>query len=184
MSPRKWAPKTKAIIIDALIARDGPNCVLCHASPTDPLEIDHIDPDGPDSFGNFRLLCKACNLARRRNKDRGINERETEPQRQLTLEEALSATYQAKQNLDYSAGSVEMQANGYYETSYRNWVLQQVPIKKQEAINAGAETVGCSPETTTRYLTKLTSPAGPLRAITTDRGTIMLDHKPAKETTP
>jgi len=162
MSPRKWAPKTKALIVDALISRDGPTCVLCHTTPTDPLEIDHIDPDGPDSFANLRLLCKSCNLDRRRSKDRGINERETKPQRQLSLEEALSATYQAKQTIEYAAGSVEMQANGFYENSYRAWVLQQVPIKKQDAINGGAETVGCSPETASRYLNKLTSSAGPL----------------------
>jgi len=142
--PRNWAPKTRELIFQLLVDRDGPNCRLCNTDPTEPLEIDHIDQDRTNTASsNLRLLCKACNLAHRRppssSGDRGINERE----RQLVLGEKLSATEKARGDLPYAEGSPEMRANGYFEMRYRAWLLQSTPILKQEAINAGAEEVGC-----------------------------------------
>jgi hypothetical protein len=177
MAPRRWAPKTRAIIIDALTARDGPTCAICHAKPTLPLEVDHRDPTGPATFANLRLLCKGCNLARRRkpvgSKDRGINvrERERETERQLTLKEAPSPTDQAKQAIPYANGSPEMAASTYFEINYRSWVITNAPMLKTDAINAGAEVVGCSIETAERYLRKLTSTAGPLKSVQDAQGT-------------
>jgi len=53
-----------------------------------------------------------------------------------------------------------------YEVPFRTWVLQEVAtnghLDRSAAVNEGAEIVGCSPTTTTRYLAKLTSPSGPL----------------------
>ena len=47
-----------------------------------------------------------------------------------------------------------------------------------EAINSGAETVGCNVQTARRYLDKLTSRAGPLSITTGDTGTSTLHKKP------
>ncbi|MEE8466759.1 MAG: HNH endonuclease [Dehalococcoidia bacterium] len=157
---RRWAAKTRLLLIQLLVGRDGPGCQICHSGDTpleDPIEIDHIDPDGPDEGANLRLLCKPCNLDRRRSpsnrlRDRGIIERERE----------TSPTDQAKSAIPYAEGPAEMRASTWFETSYRAWVINNSPMPKAEAINGGAEATGCSTETSARYLAKLTSLAGPL----------------------
>ena len=60
-----------------------------------------------------------------------------------------------------------MQANNLYEPRFRNWVLGKFEegadyLDKEDALNAGAETAGCSIATAVTYLKKLTSSAGPL----------------------
>ena len=164
---RRWAPTTRALVYAFLVDRDGPGCVKCHAVPTaDPLEIDHLDPDGPDLPPNLRLLCKTCNLERRRlSKERGtVRESNDQSAGQLSLDSLFqrSATDEAKRGLDYGSGSAEMKANGWFEGNYRAWVLDRTPIARTDAVNGGAEAVGCSPETAARYLAKLTSITGPL----------------------
>jgi len=46
---------------------------------------------------------------------------------------------------------IKMKANSYYEITYREWILRIISeqgfITKADAINAGAEVVGCSIET-------------------------------------
>ena len=162
---RRWAPTTRALILSFLVDRDGPDCALCHAEPTEPLEIDHLDPDGPNHAKNLRLLCKSCNLSRRRRRDRGILCGTTDQDaKQLSLTDipTLSPTHLAKSALPYADGSPEMQASAWFEQNFRAWMGDQVPIPRSDAINGGAEAVGCSTETATRYLAKLTSIAGPL----------------------
>ena len=82
----------------------------------------------------------------------------------------------AKDDSNYRQGSPEMQANSLFEVPFRMWVLERVSTHggydRTAAINEGAELVGCSPTTTARYLSKLTSPSGPL-VETTDA----LGHK-------
>ena len=178
--PRKWAPATRELITDGLKDRDGPGCRECFAEPDAPLEIDHVDPSGPTTWPNLRLLCKNCNLKRRRRpKDRGTNESVEIKERQLALGEKLSATDQARLTLPYSEGSPEMQANGYYERYYRAWLLKSLSMAKKEAVEGGAETVGCSVETAGRYLAKLTSGAGPVRVVPDAHGIPMLTLKEA-----
>ncbi|MEE8465912.1 MAG: HNH endonuclease signature motif containing protein [Dehalococcoidia bacterium] len=177
MAPRRWAASTRKVIIGLIIARDGPGCRLCHRLESNlvhPLEIDHIDPDGPDDAANLRLLCKPCNLARRRppaprGKERGIIEREQPPK--------LSPTEQAKRALPYAEGSPEMKAATWFENTYRSWVSSNVPMPRSEAINGGAEAAGCSPETATRYLAKLISMAGPLTQEQNIHGVLTVRHK-------
>lgn len=71
-----------------------------------------------------------------------------------------------KEAIPYHLGSPEMQANAVYEVRYRGWLLGFINargfIPKKEAINAGAEVVGCNPSSAARYLAKLTSMVGPL----------------------
>jgi hypothetical protein len=59
-----------------------------------------------------------------------------------------------------------MQLNTIAEPRFRAWIVgelqKKVLLVKKDAINAGAEFVGCSPQTTARYLDKLTSSQGPL----------------------
>jgi hypothetical protein len=90
--------------------------------------------------------------------------------------EGRPATRIAKQDCNYRQGSPEMQANNLYEVPFRTWLLSRLSpaggYDRTAAINEGAELVGCSTNTTIRYLAKLTSPSGPL-AETTD----ILGHK-------
>jgi hypothetical protein len=59
-----------------------------------------------------------------------------------------------------------MQANLLYEVPFRRWLMRKVTTQgsydRTTAIAEGAERVGCSPLTPARYITKLTSPSGPL----------------------
>ena len=180
--PRRWAPKTKALIHSLLLDRDGPLCSLCHTDPTEPLQIDHIDPTGPDHAKNLRLLCPSCNLGRRRSPDRGIlreRERDDTSSRQLSLDDVPppSPTISAKKAIPYAEGSVEMRAATWFEPTYRAWITSNVPIPKSEAINGGAEAAGCSPETAARYLAKMTSKAGPLTQEPDIHGVITIRSK-------
>jgi len=181
--PRDFAPKTKAIFVEFLKERDGPGCYLCRAEPTaEPLEIDHIDPDGPNLPANWRLLCKACNLARRRKPgDRGIlREGESAGQALLALTDTKSPTGKAKNGIAYAEGSTEMRASGWFEPRYRHWVCSNAPMPKEEAINGGAEESGCAVQTAARYLGKLTSSRGPLRIINDEHGTPYVTWKPGQ----
>lgn len=62
-----------------------------------------------------------------------------------------------------------MQANYLCEVPFRRWLIEKVATTggydKHTAIAEGAELFGCCIVTTARYITKLTSPAGPLTEI-------------------
>ncbi|MCP4647750.1 MAG: hypothetical protein GY852_08490, partial [bacterium] len=83
-------------------------------------------------------------------------------------------THQIKGKVNYEAGSPEMFANACFEEEYREWLLAQVKEYRQypklEAVNAGAEQVGCSPLTSARYLSKLLSESGPLELVKSPYG--------------
>jgi hypothetical protein len=72
----------------------------------------------------------------------------------------------AKLAVDFTKGSPELQLNGLYDGPYEYWLLEYIRthgfISAKEAVNAGAQVVGCNPITSKRYLDKLTSIAGPL----------------------
>ena len=176
MAPRQWATETYQLIHDCLVVVHGDHCAVCHATPTEPLAIDHIDRNRKNrNFTNLRLLCRTCNNQNRSL--RGINE--SERVRQLKLGETISPTETAKQDLPYANGSAEMKASTYFELIYRNWVIENAPMERNDAINAGAETVGCNVQTATRYLAKLTSKAGPLAVIQDTQGRYTITRKEA-----
>lgn len=59
---RKFRPAIPKRIREAVYARDGYQCVECHA--TEALSLDHILPyslGGPDTIENLRVLCIPCN---------------------------------------------------------------------------------------------------------------------------
>jgi hypothetical protein len=80
--------------------------------------------------------------------------------------EGRPSTRIARKDANYREGSSEMQANLLYEVKFRRWLMRKVTAEgsydRTTAIAEGAELVGCSPATTARYITKLTSPSGPL----------------------
>jgi len=175
--PRRWATQTRYWAYRFLVLRDGEVCQDCGEIPTtrNGLDIDHIDGDeNNNEESNLRLLCRKCNVARenRRRARRPSVQEERENPRTRVL----------KQTVPYHEGSAEMQANFLFEIDYRSWLLQFVReygfITKKEAINAGAETVGCNPTTSAKYLAKLTSLAGPLTETKDMVGDVVIIPKP------
>jgi len=150
-----------------LVALDGEFCQVCGKIPTAlfGLEIDHIDGN-PNNWKpeNLRLLCKNCNVSLG-NKSRTRVPAEREREREII--DGKPATRIAKEDANYRQGSPEMKANLLFEVTFRRWLLGEIntgeAISKQEAIQSGAELVGCSPLTTRRYLEKLTCKAGCLK---------------------
>lgn len=177
--PRRWSTQTRYWAYRFLCLRDGEFCANCGDPPTTPytLDIDHIDADPHNNAeSNLRLLCRACNVARE-------NRRRRRPSVQGERENPHTRV--CKVAVPYREGSPEMQANYLYEVDYRAWVTRYIDdigwISKKEAINAGAEVVGCNPTTAAKYLAKLTSMTGPLRETRDMLGDLLIvknGHKP------
>lgn len=159
--PRRWSTETRAWAYRYLVLRDGEFCQICHRSPTtfNGLDIDHIDGNKHhNEESNLRLLCRTHNVSLENVR------RSTNPS--VQREREIPRTRVIKQAVSYRDGSPEMQANYLYEIDYRKWLIDYLQehgfLPKKEAINAGAEVVGCNPTTSAKYLAKLTSLFGPL----------------------
>lgn len=131
----------------------GHKCALQGDSCKGDLIIDHKDGNRSNwTEGNLRWLCLS------HNKREG-NGRSSVCVVEPTLKDAV----------DYQTGSPEMRVNDYAEVAYRNWLdarvrraeIDGLPLRRKEAINAGAFMCEISPATAERYLNKLTSEAGP-----------------------
>jgi hypothetical protein len=192
MSPRRLGEKSRLWCYRFLALRDGERCRLCGAFPVTRndgnvplrLEIDHIDGD-PWNWQviNLRLLCKKCNLAERNRAScapSGDSARYVCVQKELS-EEGSPSTRVIKEAVDYGRGTPEMQANFLFEVDFRAWLLAIIKergfVLKADAIAAGAETVGCSPATSARYVAKLISSVGPLQERKDMLGGLMLEFK-------
>lgn len=159
--PRRYHTKTRHWIYNFLVLRDGDFCQECGKLPGGQfsLQIDHKDRNKRnDDPPNLRLLCASCNVSienRSRSRTKCPREREN------------PITRIAKAAVPYNQGSAEMQANYLFELDFRTWLLDFIAsyswITKKEAVNAGAEVVGCNPTTAAKYLSKLVSLAGPLQ---------------------
>lgn len=184
---RHWSRNTYNWAYLYIAIRDGEQCIICRTKPPNTkLEIDHIDGDitnnNPD---NLCLLCKKHNCEMRGKKPsehkRIIHRYSLQNAKERENDLAMPATQFVKEVLDYQGGSVEMQANTMFETRYREWIMNKVTTMneylKEEAINAGAELVGCSPLTTRRYLQKLSSSSGPLYETNDAFGRVVLRFK-------
>ena len=184
---RRWSRHTYEWAYRYLSLRDGEICIICGAKPPNAkLEIDHIDGDtANNSPGNLCLLCKKHNCEMRGKKPsehkRIIQCHSLQNERARENSLAVPATQFTKEILDYHSGSTEMQANSLFEMSYREWLMNRVATMqeylKEDAINAGAEQVGCSQLTTRRYLQKLTSSIGPLYETKDAFGRVVLRFK-------
>ena len=186
MSPRRWGINTRLWAYRFLVLRDGELCARCFNIPTtqNTLDIDHLDGnDWNNEEDNLRLLCRRCNVTLGNKaragtmlpSDQYVSEREGK--------EGKARTRVSKDIVNYKEGSQEMQANFLFELDFRKWLLGKIRdlggYPKLDAINSGAEVVGCSPSTTARYLGKLTSSAGPLqetRDMLQDTILILKDH--------
>ena len=172
--PRRWATDTRKWAYNYLSLRDGNYCQLCRYVPTTRygLDIDHIDRNKNNNVSsNLRLLCHSCNVSdenKKRRKIPSVAEREREN----------PSTRIVKSSVVYRDGSAEMQANYLFELDYRNWLNDYIDengfIPKKEAINAGAEVVGCNPTTSAKYLAKLTSIVGPLAEMKDMLGEVII----------
>jgi len=143
---KRVSPQSRQYVGEHLDQTYGHKCSVCPA--TDRLELDHVNGDPSDNrLANFQWLCKSCNLAAR-----GLN-------RTARLGECGS-----DQQVEDGVASAEIEINREKEPAFRKWLFTRVsdrrPLYKDEAIYAGAETVGCSSQSTRRYLAKLVSAAG------------------------
>ncbi len=161
--PRRWGINTRLWVYRYLCLRDGEFCAVCHRTPNETaqntLDIDHCDgnKDNNDPH-NLRLLCRRCNVQSERAGTPFLSPESDKEEREN------QATRIVREVVNYRDGSPEMQASYLFELDFRDWLIKQIrekgAITKKEAIFAGAETVGCSPTTTQKYLGKLTSAAG------------------------
>lgn len=191
MSPRRLGEKSRLWCYRYLAIRDGESCCLCGMLPAtrnngfnvaEILEIDHVDGDPWNWLPeNLRLLCKKCNLAERNRSRCALSGDSAHKEREK--EEGCVSTRVVRTAVDYShpEAPVTMQANFLFEVDFRNWILKKVRddghYSKPDAIAAGAEIVGCSPQATKSYLSKLTSSAGPLQERLDMLGGWMLEFK-------
>jgi len=168
--PKRWNSREREWVYRYLIERDGEKCSVCNKEPRKDqvLEIDHIDGNKSNGqTGNLRLLCKSCNVALG-NKARKTMEQPSE-EKERYRKEGRPETRIVRQIIDFRSDNspTSMQANLLYEQDFRTWLLGYISanhcIGQQDAVNAGAEVVGCSPQTAARYINKLTSIAGPLK---------------------
>lgn len=167
--PSRFRASIRPWVYNYLCMRDGERCAICGKVPTCPkskkgmskyLDVDHVNGNKKDNDpGNLRLLCRSCNVAES-NRSRA---RRTKG----SLCVCVSATEALKSVVSYSDGSAEMAVSGYCETKFRAWVMTVVEeegfIRKSDAVEGGAELVGCSTATTLRYLTKMASITGALK---------------------
>lgn len=166
--PNRYQTKERMWIYRFLVERDGKNCIHCGKSGV-ALEIDHADRDKSNHDpSNLHLLCKKCNnyfrtlLVNDQIKTIQIDCAKREREREKIIGNV--STHLLKYVVDYNTGSTEMQVNALCEVNFRRWLLEEIDrqneITVKDAVNGGAEIVGCSPITTTRYVEKLTSPYG------------------------
>jgi len=174
--PRRWATETRAWAYRFLCLRDGEICQVCHRPPTTfySLDIDHIDGNIKNKKeSNLRLLCRRCNVALENQR------RARSPS--VQREREIPWTRIVKGAVSYRDGSPEMQANLLFEIDFRAWLLQHISkyefIAKKEAVNSGAEVVGCNPTTSAKYLAKLTSSCGPLAEMKDMLGDVVIVSK-------
>lgn len=182
--PRRYHPRTRQWVYRFLILRDGgEHCQECGLFPggTFGQQIDHIDGNkNNEDPPNLRLLCARCNVTRE-------NIRRGQPRRKpkCPRERENPQTRIVKAAVPYATGSAEMQANLLYEVDFRTWLSDFLRengfITKKEAVNAGAEVVGCNPTTATKYLAKLTSIVGPMIETTDMLQGAVITMRPPEE---
>tara|TARA_R110000824_G_scaffold82199_3_gene206157 strand:+ start:1676 stop:2287 length:612 start_codon:yes stop_codon:yes gene_type:complete len=171
------------VIVPALMENQGGLCAMCHVhakdTPDGYLCIDHVDNDHTNNnFNNLQLLCRSDNtskdMSRRKAKiaDQILNGHKNghapAPVSQLTSErereKLLDRGLEVRGVLDYQRGSLEMQANDWYEPVVIQYLASRVEqdglADYVDTVNAAAELAGCNPTTVKRYLDKKTSSVG------------------------
>ena len=171
----------RRIIYPALMKQQGGVCAQCGLAEKDAAEdqlcIDHIDDNRANtSFANLQLLCRSDNTSkenRRRAELRTAqmlnghkNGHSPAPVAQVTSEREREKLLNSelRGRFDYQRGSIEMQANDWYEPVVVQYlssrVSQEGTADYVDTVNAAAELAGCNPTTVKRYLDKKTSSVG------------------------
>ncbi len=126
----------------------------------DAYDLHHLIPRGSPGCNlmpNLRLTLHSANAAKGKPR---VSRNETETK-------LLDATAQLREVVDYSTGSAEMQANNETEVPYRNWLWAKMRLQKRvlwhDAVYGGAEAVGCSPQASRDYASKMASSEGPFK---------------------
>ena len=147
---------------------DRGRCELCKkvGNVETDLQIHHVDGIvSRNEIENLRLMHQPCNVRIHHAKAPLVGL--SEPSKRERKSSPHSPTELVKILVDYTSGSPEMQANNQFEPEYRNWLIARIrnapgmEIEKKEAINAGAEAVGCNPKTSRPYYDKMVSSEGP-----------------------
>jgi hypothetical protein len=188
--PRRLSENTRLWCYRYLVIRDGEKCAYCGALPATrnednvslKLEINHIDQDSFNwAPANLNLACKGCNLAIRNHESCAPHQDSACKEKN---KESHPSTRIVRTVVDYSRSDapIPMQANFLFEVSFREYVLNRVRdngfVAEDDAIYAGAERVGCSPQATRCYLKKLVSSEGCLTRRKDMLGGWMLEYKP------
>jgi len=183
--PNRFQINQHDIVYRFLVARDGERCFhpSCNMKPPEVvLQIDHADNDITNWAPEYlHLFCPKHNLELRHKTTaehlRLIREYSAKNER----ERGIRSTNIVKEMVEFQNGSTEMKANSYFEINYRDWIYTTVKeqrfITKTDALNAGAEVVGCSTLTASRYLAKLTSSVSNLKETKDAAGRIVITFR-------
>jgi hypothetical protein len=170
--PNRFQLAQHKLVYEFIAKSEGEYCLACfiengikRGPPYIKLQIDHAD-NNPKNWSptNLHLLCQAHNLEMRKKTlsehKRLIAEYSAKNEILRERENSHTPTILAKEIVDYTSGSPEMQANSIFEQKWldfmHGWIRSNGSIPKEEAINSGALIAGCNPITTARYLSKYT----------------------------
>jgi len=101
----------------------------------------------------------------------GEGERGREGEKTVKKDFSMSSnpTKRVRELIDFRRDGASTAANDLYEVPWQEWVLEELRagrrVTKDDAINAGAFRVGCSPKTTKVYLEKFSSRLGPVEEV-------------------
>ena len=190
--PNRFQVNAHRVFYDYIAARDGAYCLIgriAHEKCRGELQIDHADSNPRNwNYDNLHLLCQKHNLEMRNKTSeehlRIIRAYSARNVSESVRERGIESTHTLKAMVDYSQGSVEMQANSICERVFIDWVLTEIKrlgqLVKKEVVNSGAAVAGCSPVTASRYLDKLTCSVGPLQETRDQKGTLIVTFKKTK----
>ena len=173
--PNRFQIAQHKLAYEFIAKSDGEYCLACFVEkgvrrgpPAIKLQIDHAD-NNPSNWSptNLHLLCQTHNLEMRKKTSfehkKLIEEYSAKNVCARARENLHTPTTTAKDIVDYTSASPEMQANSIFEQRWldfmHGWIKANGSIPKSEAINGGAATAGCNPSTTSRYLAKYCSSA-------------------------
>lgn len=184
--PNCFQANVHKILYDYIAARDGVYCLIGrigHKKCRGELQIDHADSNPRNwNYDNLHLLCQKHNLEMRNKTSaehlRIIRAYSAKNVRESVRERGIESTHILKAIVNYSQGSIEMQANSICERLFIDWVLTEIKrlgqLPRKEAINSGSAVAGCNPVTASRYLDKLTCSVGPLQESRDETGTMIV----------
>ena len=184
--PKRFQADVYKVFYDYISARDGAYCLIGrieHRKCRGKLQIDHADSNPRNwNYNNLHLLCQKHNLEMRNRTSadhlRIIRAYSAKNVCESVRERGIESTHTLKALVNYSEGSIEMQANSICERIFIDWILNEIKrlgqLLKKEGINSGAAVAGCSPVTVSRYLDKLTCSVGPLQESLDQTGNLVI----------